>query len=156
MSSSVRGPTPNSSLHRPTGSFDISVRPSVAPIVNNVTQPRVSMPNVSNLVIQGAAATAGTFHTMSNSGTLSIPETDEIRALRAQLDAEDQVIAQQHQQELLNLQQQAQTSGFSRAWRPSRSAGRRSTALGEFPQIRLLGCSTPSLCVPRNPPRGVP
>ena len=63
---------------------------------------------MSTLVIQGAAAS--TFHTMTNSGTLSIPETPEIVALPAQLDAEDQQFALQQQQEGLNLQQQSQVS----------------------------------------------
>ena len=105
----IRGPTPNSSLHRPTGSFDVLVSSAASPAVSGVVQPRPTAPDVANLVIQGAAAT-GTFHTLSHSGTLSIPETPEIIALRAQLDAEDQQIALQQQQEFLTLQQQAQST----------------------------------------------
>ena len=104
MSGSVRGPTPNSSLLRPTASLDRPVSSLASPLVPGVTQPRLAVPDVASLVIQGAAG-ASTVHTLSNSGTLSIPETPEIARLRAQLDAEDQLIAQQQQQEFLNLQQ---------------------------------------------------
>ena len=106
MTSSVRGPTPNSSLHRPTGSFDRPITAGQQPLIQGISQPRPTTPNVAQSVIQGAAAS--TFHTLSNSGNLSIPETPEIVALRAQLEAEDQRIALQQQQEYLTLQQQAQ------------------------------------------------
>ena len=104
--------------------------------------------SVAQQVIQGAAASS--YHSLTNSGNLSIPETPEIAALRAQLDLEDQQIALQHQQELQAIQQSQTTSQQAmEAIRQQREQARQQRLLAHQQQCQQArAVATPSQPIP--------